>query len=342
MNKITRISTKLTIIITLLLLSIGKSSNLDAIPDCNSDDFFLNQHDIEATYQDVRIDFRSLDEIYIVEELKFKNLQNNSITELEFWPSLNLDFRNINAEDDAFNPISLIPNEFERFVTLYFDTDIGVNQSYVVRINYYLDVSLDPYGKKSPYYFHFQYTPVLTYFTQKYNVSIGLPTNCWLHEDEIVQQPFYPTNGSYNPSGSRIYLYWSFNSIKPDSDLLIYVWFNEPPDTRNPFWPYIVGPLCGVLVGAAGVYWWMKKNETRVMKEVGKIFLTEDQKQILNLIIESEGKITQKELIEKTGFTKSKISRNLTPLENNELITKERWGREYKVYITERGRKVAE
>ena len=325
----------------LLLLSSSKSSNVSAAVENNSHDNNINQSDIEVTSQYVIIDFRSLDVIHVKEEIEFKNLQNTSITELDFWPSVNLNYENINAVDAAYDPISLIQNEYEDFVTLYFDSDIVTNQSFLIRVDYYLDISLDPNGKKSPYHYYFQYSPVLKYFTHEYKLDIGLLKNSWLYEDDIIQTSFFPTNGSYDSSGSRLFLYWTFNNIQPDSEFLIYIWF-QPIDANNPVWPYILGLLGGVFLGAVSVYWWMKRREAKVMQEVGKIFLNEDQKTLLNLIIQAEGYITQKQLIEKTGFSKSKISRNLTPLEHNELITKERWGREYKVFITDKGRKVIE
>jgi predicted transcriptional regulator len=341
LNIITRISIKLGIIALLLLLSSSKTSNISATVENNQHDYITNQNDIEITSQYVIIDFRGLDVIHVKEEIEFKNLQNTSITELDFWPSVNLNFENINAVDAAYDPISLVQNEYEDYVTLYFDSDIGTNQSYWIRVDYYLDISLDPNGKKHPYHYYFQYSPVLKYFTHEYKLDIGLPKNSWLYEDDIIQTSFFPTNGSYDPSGSRIFLYWNFNNIQPDSEFLIYIWF-QPIDTKIPVWLYILGLLLGPFLGAVSVYWWMKRKETKVIQEIGKIFLTEDQKTLLRLIIEADGKVTQKQLIEKTGFSKSKISRNLTPLRHNELITKERWGREYKVFITDKGRKVIE
>ena len=70
--------------------------------------------------------------------------------------------------------------------------------------------------------------------------------------------------------------------------------------------------------------------------------LTETQKELLWIIAEKGGKISQKELCTITGYTKTKISRNLISLEQQVLVTKEKWGRNFRVYITETGRKVIE
>ena len=265
MNKITSISLKLLIVSTILVISVAKSGNVISSLDRNTDVFSLEQNDITVTYQDVRIDFRSLDEIHVVEELKINNIQNESITEFEFWPSLDINFRNIEVVDEEYSPVNSIQNEFTRSITIYFDQQIDTNQSFIIRVDYYLDVTLDKIGKKSPYYY-FQFSPKIIYYTQEYNVTLGLPKNSWLHEDEIIHCPFLPMNATYHSSGARIFLYWAFSYIKPSTAFVISVWFDEPLDSKNPLWPYIVGPLGGIILGAAGVYWWMKRKE-----ETGRI-----------------------------------------------------------------------
>jgi len=42
-----------------------------------------------------------------------------------------------------------------------------------------------------------------------------------------------------------------------------------------------------------------------------------------------------------TGYTKNKVSRNLISLEQQQLIIREKWGRNYRIFITETGEKVA-
>ena len=86
----------------------------------------------------------------------------------------------------------------------------------------------------------------------------------------------------------------------------------------------------------------MRRGSSRLEEEIEKIYLTKNQQLLLKLISEKEGKMTQQDIIRITNFTKSKVSRNLTPLEENGLIAKEKWGREYKVKLTKKGLKVAQ
>jgi uncharacterized membrane protein len=85
-----------------------------------------------------------------------------------------------------------------------------------------------------------------------------------------------------------------------------------------------------------------KRRERKAVKKIGEIFLNESQKVILHTIIENGGKISQKDLIRKTEFTRSKTSRNLINLENQGLIMKEKWGRNQVVHITKTGEMIIE
>ena len=78
------------------------------------------------------------------------------------------------------------------------------------------------------------------------------------------------------------------------------------------------------------------------MKRIGEIYLSKDQKELLKLIHDQGGKQTQKELVTITGLSKSKISRDLNLLEEKGFVRKQRWGKQYRVYLTETGEKVIE
>lgn len=59
--------------------------------------------------------------------------------------------------------------------------------------------------------------------------------------------------------------------------------------------------------------------------------LPEDERQILEPVIESPG-LTQIEVRDRSGFSKSKVSQTITDLEGRALLYRERQGRTYRVY----------
>jgi uncharacterized membrane protein len=64
-----------------------------------------------------------------------------------------------------------------------------------------------------------------------------------------------------------------------------------------------------------------KENYEKIMKE-----LNDDEKNVLEKIIEAEGTIFQSDLVEKTSFTKVKVTRILDRLEGKALIERKRRG----------------
>lgn len=64
-----------------------------------------------------------------------------------------------------------------------------------------------------------------------------------------------------------------------------------------------------------------KENYEKVMKE-----LADDEKLVLEKIIEAEGTIFQSDLVDKSGFTKVKVTRILDKLEGKAIIERKRRG----------------
>ncbi|MBW2990582.1 MarR family transcriptional regulator [Candidatus Woesearchaeota archaeon] len=64
-----------------------------------------------------------------------------------------------------------------------------------------------------------------------------------------------------------------------------------------------------------------KENYQKIMKD-----LNEEEKLVLEKIIESEGTIFQSDLVDKTGFTKVKVTRILDKLEGKNILERKRRG----------------
>ena len=102
---------------------------------------------------------------------------------------------------------------------------------------------------------------------------------------------------------------------------------------------FIIGIIAGSLF-----YMWAKREDEeepgRKPKALDKSYaileraLSEDEALLLEIIRENEG-ITQDSLRFRTGFSKSKVSALLLNLEKKGIITRERLGRTYKVFISD-------
>jgi uncharacterized membrane protein len=76
------------------------------------------------------------------------------------------------------------------------------------------------------------------------------------------------------------------------------------------------------------------KNELENRLKLAEKLLSQDEFTILRMIYENEG-ITQDSIHFRTGFSHSKISMIMKKLEERDLIVRERFGKTYKLYLSE-------
>lgn len=325
----------LILAILLLLFNVNYQANAKNGNETSGNGF--DQSQLIVNTHDTKIHIKNQKEIIVDETLIFENKQISSFTHLNLW--LNQSYRDLKIEGDMGSLTYEISNT-SSLITIDLLKAFNPNQTTLIYMTYYLDLELTLIEGK-PSYYDFKFLNLISYFTEIYTVEVRLPSNSFVHEkDDIVPYPYWPEDANVQAIGNKIILSWEFKEIEPPFNQLIMVYFNEAPSGKPLIWLMVVGPLFGLITGAGGVFYFMRMRETKIYSELEKVYITDNQKILLGLINEKDGKTTQKELVEITGFTKSKISRNLTPLEEKGLISREKWGREYKVYITATGKKL--
>ncbi len=107
--------------------------------------------------------------------------------------------------------------------------------------------------------------------------------------------------------------------------------------------PYLItlSFLSGMILGVSFFLWTKSsaaenKSSSSLMRniEVLKKALSDDERTLIDLISGSEG-VTQDSIRFKTGFSKSKVSALLSDFEKKDIISRERLGRTYKVFISD-------
>ncbi|MHA1347530.1 MAG: helix-turn-helix transcriptional regulator, partial [Candidatus Heimdallarchaeaceae archaeon] len=169
------------------------------------------------------------------------------------------------------------------------------------------------------------------------------------HDSDESLSPFYPVNATQILIKNRIIVSWMFTNLSTSSNPFFLVRFDESivlePESSfltSSYSLFIFGIIAGIFLGVASTTWLIRYREKKAIQKLGRVLLNENQKALIKIIYDKKGKISQRDLCEITGYSKSKISRNLVPLEERGLIKRERWGRTYVVYLTDDGRTVIE
>ncbi len=325
----------------MVVLSVENSTASCAYTNHNGNQIHLLTEPITITYHEIRIDLSDLKEISVIEEIIIKNHANSSISVFNCW--LNQSHSSLIVEDKEgdlqFEEVNI--DESSSLINMNFSSPLETNQTVRISLNYVLEVE-PPLIEGNHKYYSFMFKKAIFYYTTSYKIIVRLPKNSFIHEDENNPYSYFPEDAELDSSGDILYVIWDFSGVQAYSEMFVFVLFDEPIAENQNIWVPIVSPIAGIVVGATGVYLWTHRKSKKTMKKVGSIFLTSDQKMLLYLIVESEGRMSQKEFIKLTGYTKSKISRNLIPLEKQGLIRKEKWGREFRIFITKDGRKMVE
>ncbi len=316
------------------------SCSVTCANDSNCHQYYnLSQDSFCISNLDITLNVKGPDNILVTEEYTFENGINTSVASADLL--LNMSYSNLNIVNNI-NQTQLTYDllSSSESIRLYFESAVESNTSRTIRISYNLDSELPLHPNKHSYYM-FSYHTTLSYYAEKIRVASRLPEYCYLHETDDFP-PYSPYNITANfLSGTRITLIWDFNNREEDSVLDIHVFFDEPAQP-TPIWLFVVGPIAGVAFGVVTSFYFFRRKDQKNVKKIGDMFLTDVQKQLLGLILEKGGKIKQSELCSITGFTRTRVSRNLISLEQQELIRREKWGRNFQIYLTDIGKKVIE
>ena len=333
-------STKCKTLIVLILILLVKSPIFvsDALVD-NIDFKIQLESSSSLVLQSHKsnIDFQHLDNITITEILNLENIGNDSISSVSLW--LNYTCSDILITDGY----GVVPYEIpvktskEKLLFIYPRSSILPNQTQIIYISYNLEGAL--LFQTNPNHYRFEFFPTINYYTENYELSVWLPKDIFpLDSSDRI----FPTDFVDELVGHRIIISWTQENISAFSDLYFYVRIEPPERTNLSLWFSIFGPFLGIVIGIVITVRIMRRKERRAVKEIGAVFLNESQKILLEHIFENNGKMSRRDLSRKTGFTRSKTSRNLISLEKQGFVRRERWGRNTMIYLTKTGEKVIE
>ncbi len=292
-----------------------------------------SQTSIVISYHNIFIDLTDPQNISVIERITLSNHQNTTLESITMF--FNETYANLIIKEENQALFSYNETTAPNSVSIEFLNQIEINETRDLRLKYNLEKS--PILQNNKFQrFYFGYFN--TYFTTQKYITVRLSKN-----SEISTEPDSILPFTERPEISQegfVDINWNFNNVSSSTQDFIQVIFKPP--TKSSIWIFIIGPILGLTCGIGGTTWFMKRKGKKVIKEIGKIFLSDSEKLLLKLILKNNGKISQKDLCDQTGYTKAKVSRNLISLEKQDLITREKWGRNYQVYITDLGKKVIE
>jgi uncharacterized membrane protein len=331
----------LTIVLVILTFNANQIVSNNAIIHFSPSAMMIKSHQTE-------IDIYSVSEIFSSDNFVVQNTENTTIDSINIWLNYSLNTLIVEDGEGTLNYDWNVVTNTSNLVKVYFRTSLDENDTASFTLNYNLGYSLKLL-EDNPSYYSFEFYSTISHLTQNYKMKIKLPERSFIHEFEDATHSFHPSNATQVLIQNRIEISWNHENLIPSSNPLFIVRFDEPiiPEDEIGFFEskfamFLAGILVGIFLGISGISWLIRHREKKAMKKMGATLLTENQRSLIRIVYERKGKVSQKELCDITGYSKSKISRNLVPLEEKGLIRRDKFGRTYVVYLTDDGIAVIE
>ena len=337
---------KILVISTFAVFCVIFASTIVGKPITNNDKaIYSYQNMLIVRYHDISVDIISVDEILCKESFIIENMENNSLDTIPLWFNYSISSLKIKDINGSLPYNWEVIETGSNFVEVYLRENLTLHEIASFSVEYELLKDIPLITAENNYYL-FEFYASITYSTSVLNVEFFLPENSFIHQSD---GSIYPNNGVQKIDYNRITVSWQSNNVSVFSNPLFYAKFDEPiiVEEKQGFFEkalnlFLSGLLLGFFLGVSFLSWFARYKEKRAKKQLGLTLLDENQKELIKIVYEHNGKISQKEMCDVTGFSKSKISRNLIPLEKRGLIYREKWGRTYVIHLTKEGKTVIE
>jgi len=177
----------------------------------------------------------------------------------------------------------------------------------------------------------FSYTQSIYRPTDSYNLRVLLPSGAGLIDQNNASTPVVsPSNYEVGSNGQQIFVEW--NTAPQIGETLRFSLTYEAFSSTNNYLKVAVS-LVGILgLSSIGYLVWRRKTRDNI----NEIYedLSEDEIDIIELLIENEGKMLQKDVVNSSKYSKAKISGLVSSLVDKEVITKQKEGRSNKLTIS--------
>lgn len=167
--------------------------------------------------------------------------------------------------------------------------------------------------------------------TKNYELKVLLPRGAGILSEGNVSDPVvFPSGAEISSDGRRIFTRWNFTPRLGESQNF-HVYYQTYSD-QNQIYGMIIAGVISILIAATVLYlgyrYWFREDLEENMTD-----LSEDESRIMDIIIENEGEILQKDLVDQMDYSKAKVSGVVSELVEKELLVKEKEGRSNKLRI---------
>lgn len=181
---------------------------------------------------------------------------------------------------------------------------------------------------------YFQFSRIFRVPTDNYRLKVVLPEDASIVDEDNISQPsVYPETGQTGSDGQRIFVVWNTKPQLGGEPTTFSIFYNDAENSRSLF-QYIGIGLLIVLLALLSYTVWSRVSKIDISEAHES--LNEDQEDIIELLIENDGSMLQKDVVDSSKYSKAKVSGLVSELVDEGVIEKEKEGRSNKLMISSR------
>ncbi|MBI2172810.1 MAG: hypothetical protein HYT73_01195 [Candidatus Aenigmarchaeota archaeon] len=169
----------------------------------------------------------------------------------------------------------------------------------------------------------FSYKFSITQFTDRFAASIKLPLGAALVETSRLSgtglQPFEPSFGREGSDGRKIYIEWISNIPKLGETYDISIIYEDIQPINQQILPFFV--IIAALLAIIGGFIVYNKKFRVSSKNILPV-LAENERKVMQILINEKKDVDQRKIIKDTDFSKPKVSRIIKELVGRGLVEK--------------------
>lgn len=180
----------------------------------------------------------------------------------------------------------------------------------------------------------FQYSQPFYRPTSSYSMQVLLPRGSGIVDSTNISTPVIsPGNGEVGSNGRRISVTWNTEpELGQTSDYQVAYERYSISGGQEYLW-IILGVIIFGIASYFGSRWLMREDIETVYED-----LEEDEIEVVEMIRENDGSMLQKDIVEKSDYSKAKISSLVSSLADKEVVKKQKEGRSNAVSIRKKYR----
>ena len=149
--------------------------------------------------------------------------------------------------------------------------------------------------------------------------------------NDLCISPFLPESGVKGSDGRRIYIFWERENVNKGDGISNHVVFEALNFSKSGQDLTAFYILFGTVIALIAGLFFYRTRQSGIKSAI--TILKDDERKVVQILEEMEGKAKQKQIQEKGDFSKATLSRLIKNLEERGLVKTERLGRSNRVYL---------